>query len=143
MNVGIVKILAGLIKPVSELIDNVTTSKDEKLQAKNKLQDLQNELLMKMLDYESELAKTKAEVLKSETMGSWLQRSWRPILMLTFGFIIVYEYFLSNVFGLPKSDLPEYFWDLLNIGLGGYVIGRSAEKIVPKMNLTNKNKANE
>lgn len=139
MNLKVIELLAGLLKPVTDMVDKVTTTKDEKMQARNALQSLHNELLVKMLDYESELEKTKAKVLLSETMGSWLQRSWRPILMLSFGFIVIYEYFISNVFNLPKSNLPEQFWQLLNIGIGGYVVGRSAEKIVPKIKLKNSN----
>lgn len=92
-----------------------------------------------MIDYEINLNEAKSKIIQSETVGTWLQRSWRPILMLAFGFILIYEYFISSIFSLPKSNLPEMFWELLNLGLGGYIIGRSAEKIVPNLNFKNKN----
>jgi len=131
MDLNILGFVSEILKPVSEIVDDVTTSKEEKMQLKNSLETIKNAFLVKALEYESKLTEAKAEIIKSETVGSWLQRSWRPILMLLFGFILIYEYFIANVFGLPKSGLPDAFWQLLNIGIGGYVVGRSAEKIAP------------
>lgn len=126
--------VGGILKPATDLVDNLTTSKEEKLQLQNIFEEIQNAFAEKLLTYESELAKLKASIIEKETQGNWLQRSWRPVLMLSFGFIIIYEYFISNVFSLPSANLPGEFWELLKIGVGGYVIGRSAEKIVPKIN---------
>ncbi len=53
------------------------------------------------------------DVLLAELNGNKLQRSWRPIIMLAFGFVVVYEYFISKVFALPAANLPSKFWDLL------------------------------
>ena len=53
--------------------------------------------------------------------------------MLAFGFIIVYQYFIAHVFGLEEIDMPERFWTLLEIGIGGYLVGRSVEKVAPKL----------
>jgi len=36
-------------------------------------------------------------------------------------------------FGLLAFRLADQAWTLLQIGLGGYVVGRSAEKIAPKI----------
>ena len=59
---------------------------------------------------------------------SWLKQNWRPITMLTFLMLIV-----CDSFGLLAKPLPPDAWSLLKIGLGGYVIGRSAEKILPSV----------
>ena len=74
-----------------------------------------------------------ADIVKTEAQSeSWLASSWRPILMLTFGALIV-----ARWFGLAAPNLSEEeylkLWDIVELGLGGYVIGRSAEKIVPSM----------
>ena len=53
--------------------------------------------------------------------------------MLTFGFVIFYQYFLAHVFGLIELDMPGEFWTLLQIGIGGYLVGRSVEKVAPKI----------
>ena len=46
--------------------------------------------------------------------------------MLTFLALVV-----CDSFGLLKFRLADQAWTLLQLGLGGYVVGRSAEKIVP------------
>lgn len=111
-----------VIHEVGELAGNfVTTEKD-----KSKFKQLISETVLNKL---LELAKLQADVLKTEMSGSKLQRNWRPVTMLCFTFIIMYYYFLSPVFGFPGIELPERFWSLLEIGLGGYVVGRSVEKV--------------
>lgn len=63
-----------------------------------------------------------------------LTAQWRPILMLSFTAIIVNNYilapYLSAMFGFHVVlDIPPQMWDLLKIGVGGYIVGRSGEKI--------------
>jgi hypothetical protein len=110
-----------LIEKTGSLIDQVSTSDKEKLEAKAKLA----EIVMGAL---TALQQSQAKVLEFELTGNTLQRNWRPLVMLTFAFIIVYRYFISPVFGLPAIELPDQFWDLLQIAMGGYIIGRSVEK---------------
>lgn len=106
---------------VGEVVDNLSTSDDEKLKAKNDLSTIVLSSLSNVID-------AQREALVTEIKGNWLQRSWRPLLMLAFGFIVVYEYFIAPVFSLHSAGLPERFFDLLEIGIGGYVIGRTIEK---------------
>lgn len=60
--------------------------------------------------------------------SSWLASSWRPITMLTFTALIVCRWFGWSA---PNLSPEEYIklWDIVQLGLGGYVIGRSGEKI--------------
>jgi hypothetical protein len=109
-------------KTIAETIDGLSTSDEEKLIAKEKLTSTVMTHLVNALN-------AQVSILTAEANGSKLQRNWRPILMLSFGFIIIYEYFISKVFGLPDANLPERFWNLLELGMGGYVVGRSVEKI--------------
>ena len=77
----------------------------------------------------------QAKVIIAEAQGpSWLQRNWRPILMLTIVFIVANNYVIApyiSLFGYKSLalELPETMWDLMNIGVGGYIVGRSGEKI--------------
>jgi hypothetical protein len=77
----------------------------------------------------------QAKVIIAEAQGeSWLQRNWRPILMLTIVFIVANNYVIApyiSLFGYKSLalELPETMWNLMNIGVGGYVVGRSGEKI--------------
>lgn len=103
-------------------VDALATSDEEKLKAKNELTAI-------VMDHLVSFQQTVSSVLLAEMNGNWLQRSWRPLIMLAFGFIIVYRYFISQVFNAPAIEMPERFWDLLEIGMGGYVIGRSVEKV--------------
>lgn len=111
-----------VVKSIGDTIDSLSTSDQEKLAAKEKLTNTVMTHLVSAMQ-------AQRDVIVSETQGNWLQRSWRPLLMLSFGFIIIYRYFLSQVFGWTAIDLPMEFWELLNIGIGGYVVGRSVEKV--------------
>ena len=70
-----------------------------------------------------------AAVIRAEATGeSWLQRNWRPLLMCLFGVIIANNYIIVPLFSTPKADIPPDMWELLKLGVGGYVVGRSVEK---------------
>lgn len=75
----------------------------------------------------------RAEIVKAEAASThWLAANWRPLLMLTFGGLIVARWF---GWAAPNLSDAEYIklWDIVELGLGGYVIGRSVEKIVPSV----------
>jgi hypothetical protein len=61
-----------------------------------------------------------------------LAANWRPITMLIFVGLIVARWF---GWAAPNLAEEEYIklWSIVELGLGGYVIGRSAEKILPKI----------
>lgn len=118
--------ISAIISPVTELIDDLHTSDEEKLKLKNKLAELQYNFQSNVLEYETKLMQHRADVVKAEAQGkSWLQRSWRPITMLTFLALVI-----CDCFGLLTFRLSGEAWVLLQIGLGGYVVGRSGEKII-------------
>lgn len=112
-----------VVKDLLGGLDKLFTSKEEKIQAENVIKQI---LVQKQL----ELQKMQTEIIVTEAKGNWLQRSWRPILMLAFGFIVIYVKFLAPVFGLTIPELENEFWNLLQIGIGGYVIGRTGEKMM-------------
>ena len=112
-------------------LDKLFTSKEEKIKAESIIKEI---ILQKKL----ELQQMQTDVILAEAKGNWLQRSWRPILMLSFGFIVIYVKFLAPVFDLTIPELEIEFWELLKIGIGGYVVGRSAEKISKNITITKK-----
>jgi hypothetical protein len=83
------------------------------------------EVLQKLAQMENTFAELQSKVITSEASGNWLQRSWRPITMLSF-LILVY----LNQFGILTIQLNDEIWGLFKIGLGGYVGGRTIEKAV-------------
>ena len=83
------------------------------------------EILLKTAQIDMEFQKLASTVIIAEAQGSWLQKNWRPITMLTFLILVV-----LHSFNLLKNPIADQMWVLLQIGLGGYVAGRSGEKIV-------------
>ena len=120
-----------VVKEVGEVIDNLFTSDEERLKAKN-------EIFKVITQKELELQKMQTEIIVSESKGNWLQRSWRPLLMLAFGFIVIYVKFIAPLFDLKIPELENEFWNLLQLGIGGYVVGRSAEKISENITIQKK-----
>ncbi len=128
---NLLEIIGSVVKPITDLIDNLTTTDEERNEAKVKLSEIENDLVLKLVGYEKSLVDAKSKVIEAEAKGeSWLQRNWRPITMLTFLLLVVCDSFGFLVFRLSNEA-----WTLLQIGLGGYVIGRSGEKIISKINL--------
>jgi len=129
---AILDFLGGIVKPITDLIEHLTTTDEERGQLKNELTKIENEFLGKALEYESQLLDSQGKVIEAEAKGqSLIQRNWRPITMLTFLVLVV-----CDSFGLLKFRLSNEAWTLLQIGLGGYVIGRTGEKIVDKIGKT-------
>jgi hypothetical protein len=118
----------GVIKQVGDVIDNLFTSDEERANVKIKVLEV-------LKQQQLELQKLQTEIIVAEAKGNWLQRSWRPILMLSFGFIVIYVKFVAPLFDLKIPELENEFWDLLQLGIGGYVVGRSAEKIADKITI--------
>ncbi|MGR6871222.1 3TM-type holin [Pseudomonas sp. HK3] len=121
--------IAGLFKPAADLIDNIHTSKEEEMKLKNELVLAQNLVTTQVIKLESDLLKAQSAIIIAEANSqSWIARNWRPITMLTFLILII-----ADTFGLTEFRLSVEAWALLKIGLGGYVVGRSAEKIMPNV----------
>jgi len=120
-----------VIKDLLGGLDKLFTSKEEKIKAENIIKQI-------LIEKQLELQQMQTDVILAEAKGNWLQRSWRPILMLSFGFIVIYVKFIAPVFGLTIPALEIEFWELLKIGIGGYVVGRSAEKISKNITISKK-----
>lgn len=83
------------------------------------------------LDAQLKQALAAAGIVQAEAQSSnWLTSSWRPLTMLTFVTLIV-----CRMFGWTSTHVTEQeylqLWQLVELGLGGYVIGRSVEKVAP------------
>ena len=90
---------------------------------------VQVELETALLTHAAEIEKAAASVVIAEAKGeSWLQRNWRPMLMVLFGYIVAHSYVIAPVFGVPSVMMPDHLWELLKIGIGGYIVSRGAEK---------------
>lgn len=135
---SVLPFISSLFEPAAKLIDDIHTSTEEKLRLKTEIKKVENELITEVIGYESQLLESKSKIITAESTGhSWLQRNWRPITMLTFLLLVVFD-----SFGWLANPLADEAWLLLQIGLGGYVAGRSAEKIT-KQYVESKSTAND
>ena len=119
-------LIAEIFKPAAELIDELHTSDEERIIQQRKLLEIQAMVLDSSLDYEKEMMSARAEIVNSEAKSEhWVTATWRPITMLTFLALAV-----GDSLGWLPNPLRDEAWMLLQIGLGGYVVGRSAEKVI-------------
>jgi hypothetical protein len=122
-------LIAGIFKPAAELIDELHTSEEEKLKQQRRLLEIQAMVLDSSLQYEKEMMTSRAEIINSEAKSEhWITATWRPITMLTFLALAV-----GDSLGWLPNPLRDEAWMLLQLGLGGYVVGRSAEKVIKEV----------
>lgn len=115
-------LLGPVIAGLFGVIDKAVEDKDQAAAIKAKLQEMVLTGQMKEIE-------AAASVIVAEAKGeSWLQRNWRPLLMVLFGTIVGNNYLVVPLFGTPAAEIPPDLWDLLKIGVGGYIVGRSVEK---------------
>lgn len=114
-----------------KLIDKLIPDRGAAQAAQLKLLELQQDGQLKELDASVKLALAGAENVKADAQSEgWLSRSWRPVTMLTFTALIVARWL---GWAAPELSEAEYLklWEIVEFGLGGYVVGRSVEKIAP------------
>ena len=114
-----------LVKSVGSVIDNLTTSKEEKLEAERKVKDL-------IANYEIEMEKNITERWKMDMQSdSWLSKNIRPLVLV---FLVVSTVLMIFIDAGTINFVVEDKWtDLLQLVLitviGAYFGGRSLEKV--------------
>lgn len=122
------QLITAIFPALAKVIDKAVPDKSEAARLKAEVQ-------LQLLQVSNEETKLATQVLLAEVGGeSWLQRNWRPILMLSIVAIVVNNYLLYPylaLFGVPALvlELPNELFNLMTVGVGGYVVGRSAEKV--------------
>lgn len=124
-----------MVNKALDLVDEFVEDKDlaNKIKAAiwNKLNEHKHEEII-------EVIRAQSKTLMAEIRGeSWLQRNWRPLLMMTLVVIFANNYLIAPYVNLCTGEdivltLPPGFWTFLYVGVGGYIGSRSAEKIVGK-----------
>ena len=134
---GLLDILAGPVKglvgSVGKILDDLTTSGEEKAAAKQQLAELEAATLIQLTEAGQALVEAQRDVIIAEAQGeSWLQRTWRPIAMLVLLGLIVWTVVPASVFNLTLQwdAIPDKAWSLLTVGIGGYIGARTVEKVV-------------
>ena len=116
---------ANLVKNVGGVLDNLTTTKEEKLAAELKIKDM-------IMGYEAEMQKQVTERWKVDmNSDSWLSKNIRPLVLV---FLVVATVLLIFIdAGTISFKVQDKWTDLLQLVLitviGAYFGGRSLEKV--------------
>ena len=130
--------MLGAVAPLAKILFSTIEKSvpDKDLQAK-----LKAELQTQLLQSHTQELKAAASIIEAEAKAGWFASSWRPLLMYVLIFILVWNYVIGPVIKIFMGavitfELPGDVWSLLQIGLGGYVLGRSAEAVARTMEKT-------
>ena len=116
---------ADLVKNVGGVLDNLTTSKEEKLEAERKIKEL-------IANYEVEMEKNITARWEADLKSdSWLSKNVRPMTLI---FLIICTMLLIFIdAGAINFNVKDSYVDLLQLVLitviGAYFGGRSLEKV--------------
>ena len=116
---------ADLVKGIGSVVDNLHTSKEEKLEAERKIKEL-------MANYEVEMEKNITSRWEADLKSdSWLSKNVRPMVLI---FLIICTMLLIFIdAGTIKFNVKDSYIDLLQLVLitviGAYFGGRSFEKV--------------
>jgi len=122
--------LQALIPALAPILSRVAGNLFPDPEAKAKAE---SEMMLALMAKQAELEQAAASIVKAEAASdNWLASSWRPVVMLTFAGLIVARWF---GWAAPNLSEAEYLklWSIVEFGLGGYVVGRSVEKIAPNV----------
>ncbi len=122
----IAALLPALVPILGKALGNLIPDASARAQA-------EAEIAKQLLASSAELERAAGEIVLAEARSEhFLAACWRPILMLTFGGLIVARWLGFSAPGISEAEVLK-LWDIVQLGLGGYVIGRSAEKIAPQI----------
>ena len=116
---------ANLVSSVGGVLDNLTTTKQEKLEAQAKIKDM-------IMGYEAEMQKQVTQRWKTDmNSDSWLSKNIRPLVLV---FLVVATVLLIFIdAGILSFKVEDKWTDLLQLVLitviGAYFGGRSLEKV--------------
>ncbi len=132
-------LISGVVNAGSSLIKSYfppDLSPEQKAKLEEGLQAYHLEMSKQMNDYSKTVIDAQSKIIQAEAnSGSWLAQNWRPMTMLVFVFIIANNYIIYPYLSMftdkaTMLQIPNDMWQLLKLGLGGYVVGRSVEKSV-------------
>ncbi len=106
----------------------------------DKRAEIERETKLALLEHTDSLEKIRGEIILAEAKSeSWITSAWRPLLMMVAISIIAMNYLFFPVLGIVfpsvlenTLELPDQLWNLLTLGVGGYIVGRSGEKAIEK-----------
>jgi len=118
---------SALVKPISDVVNKVI---DKVAPDAGTAEKLKAAFAMELLKVDSDGLKAQVSIILAEANGeSWLQRNWRPLLMIWFAMLISAYWFGYTPENLTEKIVLKLF-SIIQLGIGGYVIGRTGEKMM-------------
>ncbi len=116
-----------IIGPILGLIE---TAVDKAFPDANQAQEIKSKLTSQLLSIQSKELDSATNVIVAEASGdSWLQRNWRPLVMMWFAGLVGAHWMGFTPENLSEATVLELL-EIVKVGIGGYVVGRSAEKVM-------------
>lgn len=120
-----IQALIPVLAPIlGKVVGNLFPDPEQKAKA-------EQEVLVQLMQHQAQIESAAAAIINTEAASQhWLAANWRPLTMITFVALIVARWF---GWAAPNLAEAEYIklWSIVEFGLGGYVVGRSVEKIAP------------
>ena len=92
--------------------------------------EVQGRAMDRVHEYNTELLMGQAKIVNSEASSEhWLTANWRPLVMLTFTGLVVARFLGFEAEGMTEKEYQS-LWNLITLGVGGYIGGRSVEKAI-------------
>ena len=117
-------LVPALVPIIGQIVGSLFPDPTEKAKA-------EAEAMRQLLAHQGEIEAAAAKIIQTEAASThWLAANWRPLTMITFTALIVARW-MGWV--APNLSEAEYLklWSIIEFGLGGYVVGRSVEKVAP------------
>lgn len=114
---------------IGKVVDKVSDIIDQKVEDKDLANQIKAELSQRAMSMDmAELEAQKSIIVAEAESGNVLTSSWRPITMLCLVGCVMAHWLGFTPPNLPNEQVLALL-DIVQVGLGGYVIGRSAEKV--------------
>lgn len=119
-------LIPSLLPVLGKVVSNLFPDPAEKAKA-------EAEVMRQLLAAQAEIEQAASKIIQTEAASThWLAANWRPLTMLVFVGLIVARWFGLAAPGLSEAEYIK-LWSIVEFGLGGYVVGRSVEKIAPSI----------
>jgi hypothetical protein len=126
-------LITALAPLVADIVKEAIPDADKRVEAESKVR-------LALLENSQQLEASASQIILAEAKSEhWMAASWRPLLMMVITAIVAWNYLIGGIIeAIIGRDilipLPDEMWTLLTVGVGGYTIGRSGEKIAKNLN---------
>ena len=127
-----IPLITALAPLVADIVKEAIPDPDKRNEAENKVR-------LALLENSKQLEASASQIILAEAKSEhWMAASWRPLLMMVITAIVAWNYLIGGIIeAIIGRDilipLPDEMWTLLTVGVGGYTLGRSGEKIAQNM----------